>query len=285
MSWTNYHGHCKFCDGHGQIEEYIQQAIKNNMKAIGISCHAPVPFDCFWTMKPDDVDDYLQQIQELKLKYQSNIHVYTSLEIDYIPGITGPDHPILSDINLDYKIGSIHFVDKFKNGTPWPIDGSFDEFTKGLDEIYNGDIKTAVQRFFQLNREMINTQSFDIIGHFDKIKMHNVTKPLFDENADWYLREVNDTLDCIASKNIIVEINTKLYERNGLLFPGVELFPKLLEKEISVTINSDAHYPDKLEIGYEYVAGELRKAGFKTLKEFVNGNWTDVEFNKYGLLW
>ncbi|GAF03688.1 histidinol-phosphatase [Saccharicrinis fermentans] len=285
MGWTNYHGHCNYCDGNGQIEAYIQQAIKYKMKAIGISSHAPVPFECFWTMKANELGNYLNEIAKLKFKYQSEINVLTGLEIDYIPHITGPDADFLKSINLDYKIGSIHFVDHFDNGTPWAVDGSFYDFKDGLDKIFKGDVKALVQRFFQLSREMIRTQHFDIIGHFDKIKMHNVTAPQFDENDDWYLKEIDDTLNCIAQKNIIVEINTKSYERNGLLFPGVEIFPLLLEKGIPVTINSDAHYPEKLEVGYAFVAEALSAVGFKVLKEWVNGAWCDVEFNKQGLLW
>ncbi|WP_066627358.1 histidinol-phosphatase [Labilibacter marinus] len=285
MGWTNYHGHCKYCDGHGEIETYILQAIENKMPAIGISSHAPVPFDCFWTMKQENLHQYLSDIGCLEEKYGSGIDVLTSLEIDYIPDVTGPDFPFLKDIKLDYKIGSIHFVDQFQDGEHWAIDGSFDEFKKGLDEIFNGDIKTVVQRFYHLNREMLKTQKFDIIGHFDKIKMHNATEPLFDENEEWYKQELNETLDCIKENNVIVEINTKSFERNGLLFPGVELFSIMLEKGIDITINSDAHYPEKLQVGYEYVADELIKAGYKTLKEYKNKTWVNVPFTKDGLQW
>ena len=285
MSWTNYHGHCNYCDGHGQIETYIQQAIKNKMSKIGISSHAPVPFDCFWTMKPEKLVIYLDEIKQLKKKYKSEIEVLTSLEVDYIPNVTGPNFEFLKGINLDYKIASIHFVGQYKNGEHWPVDGSFDEFKKGLNQVFNGNVKDLVQHFFKLSREMINTQDFDIIGHFDKIKMHNLTEVLFDENSDWYKNELEETLDCIASKNIIVEINTKSFEKNGLLFPGVSLFPIMLHKGIGVTINSDAHYPDKLELGYEFVADELYKAGYRTLKEYSAGEWIDVDFDKNGLIW
>ncbi len=285
MIWTNYHGHCKYCDGHGEIEEYIIEAIQNKMPVIGISAHAPVPFDCFWTMKQDDLSKYFSDIEDLKAKYQGKINILTSLEVDYIPGTTGPDFPMIEALNLDYIIGSIHFVDQFENGEPWAIDGSFDEFNVGFNDIFKGDIKKVVKRFFELNREMIQTQQFEIIGHFDKIKMHNATKPLFDESDGWYLQELEDTLNVIAENNIIVEVNTKSFERNGLLFPGVSLFPKMKEKNIDVTINSDAHYPNKQICGFSYVANELFRAGYRYLKEFKDGGWKNVEFDKNGIKW
>ncbi|TLX78272.1 histidinol-phosphatase [Labilibacter sediminis] len=285
MSWTNYHGHCSYCDGHKEVEDYIIEAINRKMPVIGFSSHAPVPFDCFWTMPHERLSSYIKDISELKEKYNAQIRVLTSLEIDYIPNLTGPNFPFLDDVQLDYKIGSIHFVDKLKNGEPWAIDGSFDEFMVGVNQVFEGDIRRAVERFFELTREMIRTQEFEIIGHFDKIKMHNHTKPLFDESSDWYQAEIEKTLNLIADKKLIVEINTKSYDCNGLLFPGVDLFKKMLDKNISVTINSDAHYPDKLEVGYGYVAQELYNSGYRYLKELINSKWVEVAFTEKGLEW
>ncbi len=285
MSWTNYHGHCKYCDGNGEIEDYILQAISNNMPVIGISSHAPVPFDCFWTMKPESLEEYIKDIKNCRNKYSNKIEVLTSLEIDYIPNVTGTNSPLINKVSLDYIIGSIHFVDHFNGGEPWNIDGNVQDFKRGLEEIFNGDIVAAVKRFYQLNREMISTQDIDIIGHFDKIKMHNVDKPLFKENEAWYIEEVEKTLDLIKDKGVIVEINTKSYEKNGLLFPGVEMFPLLFKRSIPVTINSDAHFANKLEVGYSYVAEKLYEAGYRTMREYKNGLWQDIEFNKDGLKW
>ena len=286
MSWTNYHGHCNYCDGYGEIETYIKQAIKNKMRIIGISSHAPVPFECSWTIKKEDLSKYAREIGALKEKYKSDIEVLTSLEIDYIPGTAGPEFPILDGINLDYKIGSIHFVDKFANGDHWEmLDGGYELFVKGLDEIFDGDIERLVKRFFQLNREMVQTQAFDIIGHVDKIKSMNQIKTLFDEKSDWYQKEIEETLECIASNGVIMEINTKSFDREGLLFPGTDWFPLMFDKGIGVTINSDAHFPDKLEVGYGYAAEELYKAGYRCLKEFKDGGWIDVGFDKNGIQW
>ncbi len=285
MIWTNYHGHCNYCDGYQNIEDYIQEAIKKKMPVIGISSHAPVPFDCFWTMKKERLQAYNAELQELQKKYNSQITLLRSLEVDYVPHIMGCDIDYVNELELDYKVGSIHFMDRLKDGTYWAIDGSFEEFEQGLVEIFNGDIKAVVKEFYRLNREMVNTQNFEIIGHIDKIKMHNVVKPLFDEQSEWYKKEVEETLDLIAEKNIIVEINTKSYKKNGLLFPGEEWFLTMKAKGISVTINSDAHYPDKLTDGFNEVAAMLKNAGYTTLKEYYDGRWQEVPFSENGLSW
>ncbi len=283
MSWTNYHGHCNYCDGHGYMEEYIEEAIKLGMPMIGISSHAPVPFDCFWTMKQEQLEKYFIDIKKLKEKYVDKIKILKSLEVDYVPDVTGPAL-FLDTYSLDYTIGSIHFVDWFSDGRAWGIDGSFNEFDEGLQKIFRGDIKAAVKRFYELSREMINHGKIDIIGHIDKIKMHNKTKVLFEEHESWYQEELQKTFDILAKNNIIVEINTKSYQKNGLIFPGVEYFSLMKDKGISVTINSDAHYPADLISGFSAVASELLKAGYQTLKVFGENQWIDVAFNEKGLI-
>ncbi len=285
MSWTNYHGHCNYCDGHGKMEEYIKKAIEYKMPVIGISSHAPVPFDCFWTMKKEQLQNYDNEVTQLQEKYKNEITVLKSLEIDYLPEYGGFNKAVIDSIVLDYRIGSIHFIDRFNNGNSWGIDGSFEEFKEGVQEIFSNNIKLAVKRFYELTRGLIKNQQFEILGHFDKIKMHNVVEPLFDESEDWYIQEVEAVLSLVSEKGIIVEINTKSFEKNGLLFPGPELFPLIKKLNIPITINSDAHFPEKLESSYVKVAKMLLDAGFTTLREYKNGTWCDVAFDKDGLKW
>ncbi len=285
MIWTNYHGHCNYCDGHQNMEAYIIAAINNKMPVLGISSHAPVPFDCFWTMKKERLQSYNHELKVLQKKYDNQLTILRSLEVDYVPDVFGCSTEYIRDLNLDYIVASIHFIKQLNDGTYWAIDGSFEEFEQGLNEIFQGNIEAVVREFYRLNREMIQNQSFEIIGHLDKIKMHNAVKPLFDEKADWYISEVEQTLDVIARHNIIVEINTKSFKKNGLLFPGEEWFAKMKEKNISVTINSDAHYPEKLTEGFAEVTAMLKKAGYLTLKEYKDEKWQEIPFDENGLLW
>lgn len=284
MRWTNYHGHCEYCDGKGRIEDYVIKAIELKMATIGISSHAPVPFETNWTMPIGNLPGYLQEVAFLKDKYKDEIEVLRSLEVDYIPDTISPKASFIDESSLDYVVGSIHFVDQFEDGQHWAIDGSFAEFEKGLNEIFNGDIKAVVKRYFELEREMILHACPDIVGHMDKIKMHNKTKLLFDEKAQWYVDEVHKTLELIAEKGAVVEINTKAFKRNGLLFPGREHFDTLKKLNIPITINSDAHHPDKLINGFNEVAEMLLEQSIDQLHEFHEGKWVPVAFEKEGIV-
>ncbi|MCG8581046.1 MAG: histidinol-phosphatase [Bacteroidales bacterium] len=276
MGWTNYHGHCEYCDGHGKIEDYIQKAIELNMDAIGITSHAPVPFPTEWTMPAYKLNDYLEELDGLKEKYKHQITVYKALEVDYIPGLASPKHEKIIEADLDYTVGSVHYIGQMNDGSHWAVDAPADEFKKGLNETFNGDIKRAACKYYELQREMLENATPDIIGHMDKIKMHNLTFSLFDESEQWYVDEVNKTLELVKEKGVIVEVNTKAYYRDGHLFPGPEHFAKIKELNIPVTINSDAHHPDKLINAFEEVEEMLLKAGFTHFVELVDGRWQEV---------
>jgi len=283
MGWTNYHGHCEFCDGKGEVEDYIIKAIELDMEAIGISSHAPVPFPTDWTMPAYRLDAYLSEVKLLKEKYKGQIDVHCSLEVDYIPKLSSPGNITIEDAGLDYTVGSVHFVGQLNDGTHWAIDGPDEEFKQGLNEIFGGDIKQAAIRYYELQREMLEQGTPVIIGHMDKIKMHNKAFNLFDESEQWYVDEVHKTLKTIKEKGVIVEINTKAYYRDGHLFPGPEHFSKIKELGIPITINSDAHHPDRLLNAFEEVANMLIEAGFTHLIELIDGKWTEVEFSKEGV--
>ncbi|MBS2212309.1 histidinol-phosphatase [Carboxylicivirga mesophila] len=276
MGWTNYHGHCDYCDGQGRIEDYILKAIELKMDAIGISSHAPVPFWTDWNMRAENLPAYLNEVEELKAKYEGRIAVYKSLEVDYIPHLISAKHDLITNAELDYVVGSVHFIGQMNDGTHWAVDAPVEEFKQGLQESFDGDIKQAAIRYYELQREMIERTAPDIIGHMDKIKMHNVRLNLFDENEQWYVNEVHKTLELIKEKGVIVEINTKAYFRDGHLFPGPEHFAKIKELNIPITINSDAHHSDKLVNGFDEVAQLLLEAGFSHTTELIDGSWQAV---------
>ena len=64
--------------------------------------------------------------------------------------------------------------------------------------IFGGDIRKAVSAYYQQVNRMILTQKPDILGHFDKIKMHNQDR-YFREDESWYRELVMDLLDIVRT--------------------------------------------------------------------------------------
>lgn len=286
MPWTNYHSHTYLCDGADIPEDYIEHAIAKGMKAYGISSHAPIGFKTNWCMPNDKLTEYIELVNTVKSKFAHKIETYLGLEIDYIPGIAGRNQGILKDVNLDYFIGSIHFVDAFEDGTYWNIDHTPEEFEKGLLKIFNGDFKNAATRFYEITREMVVEDAPDIIGHLDKIKMYNNNSKYFFENASWYKEQIEKTLHIIKKSGAIVEINTRgYYKYNQLdLYPSFWIVQKLAQMDIPVMLNSDSHHPSEIIAGFEYAAEQLKKAGIKRLWAFIENEWKAYKYNSTGII-
>lgn len=285
MSWTNYHSHSHYCDGKEAPEAHIQAAIEKNFLAFGCSSHAYVPFENSWSMKAEDKEKYRKEIAFLRDKYAEQIQVYLSLEVDYIPGMIGPES-VRQEMGLDYTVGSVHFVDQFEDGMPWGVDGTFLDFQKGLKEIFSEDIQQVVSRYYELTRQMLQEDCPDILGHMDKIKMHNIKGNYFVETAPWYQQEVFQTLETAKATEVIIELNTRgLYKKKTREpYPSPWVLETIYQMGIPITLNSDSHHPSDIDKFYTESAELLHQIGFRELRIFYNNSWEDRPFNKEGLL-
>lgn len=285
MNWTNYHSHCYFSDGTDEPRVYAETATNSGMLAYGFSDHVPMPFFCLWSTKMERLTDYVVETEKLKREFEDRIQIYRSLEIDYIPNVIGPKSKFLADAKLDYTVGSVHFVDQFPDGTHWEIDGLSSIFDQGLQEIFGGNIRKAVTRYYELTRMMVTEECPDIIGHIDKIKMQNPDNKFFSEEEDWYKAEVLKTLDVVANANAIIEVNTRgLYKKKTVEpYPGNWMLTEILKRKIPVMINSDCHHPREITAEFGTAAKLLKEVGFQTLRVFYNNEWKDFEFDTNGL--
>jgi histidinol-phosphatase (PHP family) len=279
--WSNYHSHSKYCDGKGEISDYIAAAKKNNVKSIGISSHAPVPFPCKWCMDKSKLSEYLSTIDDLR-KINPDLEIYKGLEVDFVPGITSPNN--FKD-ELDYSVGSIHFVDQFPDGTRWEIDNTHVVFLDGLEKIFKNNIKDAIVRYFELSCEMLYGSTPDILGHLDKIKIQNVDGKFFNESDTWYQHEVKKLINLAEQANIIVEVNTRgIYQKKTTsTYPGLWILELIRSKNIRITISSDAHHPDDLINQFPETAKLLYNAGFRELAVLREGAWKQLPFDEKGL--
>ena len=281
MSYTNYHGHCHYCDGQEAPEAYVQAAIKQGMSGYGFSSHAPLPYNFTWPMRPDDLTVYRQEIAALQQQYADRIPIYCGLEIDYIPQVTGPNHPRWKELALDYTVGSVHFVDFFADGQPWEIDGSHAVFLQGLETIFAGDIRRAVERYYALIRQMVSEAPPDIVGHLDKIKIQSEDGRLFDEAVPWYREAVQQTLEVIAERSLIVEVNTRgLYkQKTAEPYPGWWVLERVRDMRIPIVLNSDAHHPREVTAFFPEIASRLGQLGFRQVRQLRGGVWQTVRLD------
>lgn len=277
MQRFNLHTHSVFSDGKSTPEEIVIEAIKQGLKVIGLSDHSPVPFENSFAIKNNEVQNYIGTIKSLKEKYKSQIDIYCSMEMDFIPGIVNNFRQTKQSLGLDYMIGSVHLVGNDINRL-WFIDGSkYETYDEGLFNYFDGDIRRGVRSFFHQYNEMIVTEEFDIVGHLDKIKMHNRDR-YFHEEDKWYRDYLMETLTLIKEKSLIVEVNTRgIYKKRSTdFYPSTWLLPVMRKMNIPVLISSDSHKTEEITLCFKEAEEALINAGYKETVCFENGVFREI---------
>ncbi|MBE0646387.1 MAG: histidinol-phosphatase [Bacteroidales bacterium] len=299
----NLHTHTEFSDGTSSPEAYIEEAERLGFSVLGFSDHSPVPFPNTFAIPEGGLRDYVEAIQKLASQQsavgslqasgirhpasnhpviQSSSHpviqILLGLEYDYIPGLTVPLSQLREEYPFDYMIGSVHLVQNDRPDLLWFIDGPQTKtYDKGLRDVFGGDIRKAVTAYWKQLQEMVMQEKPDIIGHFDKIKMHNHDR-YFREEESWYHHLAVETLELIRQQGAVVEVNTRgLYKkRSDSLFPGAALLKEIGTMKIPVTISSDAHQPEELSLGFEEAKSVLKESGVKSHWLLDRTGWREI---------
>ena len=273
----NLHQHTIFSDGKDVPEKYVEKAVELGFEALGFSEHSPLPFDNPFSIKEEKIGEYIRVTDELKSKYNNRLALYRALEMDFIPGISEDFDYWRNSCKTDYLIGSVHLVRPDGFDDLWFTDGpDYKIYDQGIEDFFGGDIRKAVRAFYDQTNRMIESQQFEIIGHFDKIKMHNRNR-FFTDDDKWYQDMVDETIELIKQKNLIVEINTRgLYKkRSDALFPDGYALRQVKKRNIPILISSDAHRAEEINLLFDYAVKYLLEKGFREVMFFENGKWIE----------
>ena len=262
----NYHTHSSYCDGKATPREMVEFAVAHGFIALGFTGHCPLPFEN--TFSITDYEGYCRDIRALKEEYSDRIKILLGLEMDYVPGMLEDFTPLIEQGGLDYTIGSVHLIPSenfnfqfsiFNSEDLWFIDGpKWERYDEGLFRLFGGDIRRAVRAYFHQQNAMLERNRPTIVGHPDKIVMHNRDR-YFHEDEPWYRDLALETIHLIHDLGLICEINTRgIYKgRHADYYPGKWLIQEMKALHIPVIVSTDAHAPEDLlrtEGAYEYLA-------------------------------
>ena len=275
MILSNYHSHFKLDDGKGDLTEYAESALKRGLSIIGVSPHAPLPYENEWTMTIDGLSEYLAMMPRFKSEYAGRLEILTGLEIDYVPGKIAPSDSRWDSIGLEYRIGSVHSLEDAVTGEDLSVDGPVEELIKLLEHSFAGDIKTLAKAYFSSQSEMLELGGFDILGHCDLIKKRNTGNRFFDQNEKWYRDLALEMLKTAAETDVIVEVNTGGLSRGATteVYPSPWMLGKCLEFDIPLVLSADAHSPDHLDFHFKETIELLKTTGYGEIYFFSGGKW------------
>jgi len=300
MQNFNLHTHSIYSDGKSQPREIVEEAVRQGLTTLGFSEHSPLPFDNNFSVKSADMLRYVAEIAQLKEEFKDKIDLYCALEADYLTDVSEPFAVTKEKYHLDYLIGGVHLVvnpafrqaqrsSLAKDPEPvegptisadeiWFIDGpKWEVYDEGLQKFFDGDIRRAVRRFFEQSNEMIENEPFDIIAHFDKIKMHNRDR-YFHEDEPWYRKLALETLDLIREKGLVMEINTRgIYKKryNGF-YPSPWLMEEACKMGVPAIISADAHHFSEITLEFDHAEEALKRAGYRSVVNFKDGWFVEV---------
>src|SRR5690349_19131519 len=113
---SSYHVHSTFSDGDTDIASLVKGAGTLGLDELGISDHyvvLPAGAPCTWSMNLADLDIYLTSIEDASRLAKPGLKVLKGLEADYLPETIDTLKDLISGCELDYLIGSVHFVGDF----------------------------------------------------------------------------------------------------------------------------------------------------------------------------
>ncbi len=241
---VNYHLHdINSYDAYGTIEQYIQEAIKNDVKFLGISNHVE-------TVKNNshvvDIEEAIirfkkgkEEFLEIKEKYPQ-VNISYGCELSVNPESRKDIERLIKEVGFDFCIGSVHFVE------------GYDVAGENVIEIckkYPQEV--LMDKYFNALLDGLKWGQFSHIGHFDVIK--RFASNFYGEKYDMYLHEkiLKEIAKIIIDKNFIVEINCA-----GIFCPCREPSPHgelvkfLIDNGVKkFTLSSDAHNPSEFMQG------------------------------------
>lgn len=265
---VNYHTHSRWCDGRGELRDYAEQALKAGLEVLGFSGHGPLPYPNRFSIKAEEYEGYCHEARALQAEYEGRLQIRLGLEMDFIPGIQEDFGPLATQGGLDYTIGSVHLVtppDRVETVRElltteegrshvmehlWYIDGGNPaHYDNGLQHLFGGNIRAAVRTFFHQNNAMIERNRPTIVGHVDKVVMHNRGR-YFAYGDRWFQELLMETLDLVRQLGCICELNSRgLYKgRHDDFYPSRTVLKEMDRMGIPVVVSTDAHAPEELAL-------------------------------------
>lgn len=271
---TNYHTHCQFCDGKSSAAEMAEAAHAAGYSVLGFSSHAPLPFPTDWTMRPERLPDYVEEIGRLKREWEGKMEILLGLEIDWIEGLVSPADGRFSDSRLDYCIGSVHYIDPTGEGS-FTIDSPAEEFDRNVREKAKGEGRLVYRTYYANLAKAIETGGFDILGHLDLVVRNNKDGRWFDESSKDYLDAALAAVESLSESGAIVEINLGALLRGKAKspHPALPILKRLRELGVHITFSADAHHVSHLGAGLEVARSHAMAAGYKEVAVLTRGAW------------
>lgn len=236
----NFHTHTTRC-GHaeGTEREMIETAIARGIRTLGFSDHAPIlfPGDYYSTrirMRPEELEDYVQTLTDLREEYRRDIEILIGLEVEYYPELFEKTMDFYRQYPIEYLILGQHYL--------------YNEYDYSGHVMLGFDKAEDLRQYVDQVVAGLETGLFTYCAHPDAFR--------FDGDPADYEREMERLCRVALEKNIPLEINLYGVIKGGH-YPNERLWRIAAAVGNEVILGIDAHRPwmlcrdDMIEAGRE----------------------------------
>lgn len=229
---VNYHGHCERCrHARGPAGDYAEEAVRKGLVRLGFSDHLPFPDDRFGLRMPfAELEDYLQEVGDLKVRLQGKLDIRCGFEGEYVRGEWKYYEWLLAHEKCEYLLLGQHFYET----------GQGD-----LVNVYQIKDTAQYEQYAAHVAEAMGTGYFRYVAHPDLIFLNNLG---WDAHCE---RACDVIIEGALKYNCPLEYNANGFRRQKQVFLDGERYPypherfwdKVAGTGIGVYVGSDCHDP------------------------------------------
>lgn len=250
----DFHIHTSFSqDSSAPAHAQIERCMALGMEELCITDHHDYATGMEEELFLLDFPSYLSGLSRLRDEYSGRIRVNIGVELGLQVRIREYLGRLASTLDVDYIIGSSHFIDQ--------MDPYYPSFFEGRSE------REAYERYFEVSLQRVRAlDCFDSFGHLDYVVRYGP-----DTNRNYSYAAYRDYIDPIlrtlVEKGKALECNTAGF-KYGLGHPNPTEDILRRYRELGgeqVTLGSDAHAPEHIGYSFGQAREILLDCGFRFL--------------------
>ncbi|MBI2821395.1 MAG: histidinol-phosphatase [Acidobacteria bacterium] len=265
MKLVSLHGgHSSYGDGAGRLEEFAHAAVRQGMTVFGFSEHMPrtpkyrYPDERPETSSRDNFRRYLDDARQVQASFRGRVEILVGAELELIPGLEGFLEDFQDEFQLDYAVGSVHFVH----------DIGFDysrEFYNRAVEI-SGTAERFCLDYLETLERMLDRIDFQVLGHFDLFKIFQGEPAVLAETAR---SRIDRLMAKIAAKGLLLDVNARgLIKPCREIYPAAEILRIARQHNVDITLGDDSHAPAEVGRNLDLAVEHVRQAGYRWISFF-----------------
>jgi histidinol-phosphatase (PHP family) len=263
-----------FCEhGSDTLREMLDAAVSYGYTTFGVSAHSPASDAKFIYeeevqagLTTNDLaqrfSDYTAACSELADEFSDRIEILRAAEVEIVPESSFAKNAdqLRSKYNLDYLIGSVHWVDEI------PFDTSQQDFDKAVAN--RGGLEPFLLRYYELVGEMIVQVKPEVIGHVDLPRLFCEGAP--ELASDSVMKAVYGVFEKAKAVGCILDLNVSALSK-GLVtpYPAPWIVQLATEMGVPFCFGDDSHSVAQVGAGIDAGRAYLLEHGIETITKLT----------------